>query len=149
MALLTQAQLIEALGGDLAAAQLLDPNSTGSVDTALLDGAIADAAGDVEAAYGARYTSIPQQPNTPGKITRIMRSLAVYYAWSRNKVKEKPQAVKDDYGSARQDLREIESSQSGPGGTPQSRFPTAIDNSAGGRRAVWSSWRRGGPNGSY
>lgn len=143
MALLTQAQLIEALGGDLAAAQLLDPNSTGSADPALLDGAIADAAGDVEAAYGARFVNLPQQPNTPGKLTRIMRSLSVYYSWSRNKIKEKPQAVKDDYGNARADLREIEASQAGPGGTPTSRFPASTSNS------VYHSWRRGGINGGY
>ena len=42
----------------------------------------------------------------------------------------------------------IEASESGPGGNPSSRFPTAIDVSAGGRRAVYSTWRRSGINGS-
>lgn len=146
MALLTHAELIEALGGGEAAQQLLDPNRTGQVDDGMLDGAIADAEGDVEAAHGARFLAIVANPSK--KIRRIMRQLACYYAWFRGpKNLVMPDLVKQGYGSARQDLKEIEASLSGPGGNPASRFPTTIDNSQGGRRAVFSTWRRGGING--
>lgn len=146
MALLSREQLIEALGGDSAAQQLLDPNRTGSVDTVLLDGAIDDAEGDVEAAYGARFVAISSNP--PKKLVRIMRQLGVYYAWGRGpKNLVMPETVRQLYGAARQDLRDIETSESGPGGNPTSRFPTVIDGSDGGRRAVYSTWRRAGING--
>jgi len=147
MALLTRAQLIQRLGGDPSAAQLLDPNQTGSVDTDMLDGAIADAEGDVAAAYGARFLAVSSNPSQ--KIVRITGQLAVYYAWGRGpRNLTMPDTVRQLYGAAKADLERIEASDSGPGGTPSSRFPTAIDISAGGRRAVYSTWRRGGINGS-
>lgn len=147
MALLTRAQLIQRLGGDPSAAQLLDPNQTGSVDTDMLDGAIADAEGDVAAAYGARFLAVSSNPSQ--KIVRITGQLAVYYAWGRGpRNLTMPDTVRQLYGAAKADLERIEASNSGPGGTPSSRFPTAIDISAGGRRAVYSTWRRGGINGS-
>lgn len=147
MALLTRAQLIQRLGGDPSAAQLLDPNQTGSVDTDMLDSAIADAEGDVSAALGARFLAISSNP--PQKIVRIAGQLAVYYAWGRGpRNLTMPETVRQLYGAAKADLERIEASDSGPGGSPSSRFPTAIDISAGGRRAVYSTWRRAGINGS-
>ena len=146
MALLTRAQLIQRIGGDAAAAQLLDPNKTGSIDTDMLDSAIADAEGDVSAALGARYAAISSNPSQ--KIVRIAGQLAVYYAWGRGpRNLTMPETVRQLYGAAKADLERIEASDSGPGGTPTSRFPTAIDISAGGRRAVYSTWRRAGING--
>jgi len=69
----------------------------------------------------------------------------VYYAWGRgSRNVAMPENVKQLYGNARADLERIEARESGPGGNPVSRFPTAIDNSAGGRRAVYSVWRRAG-----
>ena len=147
MALLTRVQLIQRLGGDPSAAQLLDPNQTGTVDTDMLDSAISDAEGDVAAALGSRYLAISSNPSA--KIVRIAGQLAVYYAWGRGpRNLTMPETVRQLYGAAKADLERIEASDSGPGGTPSSRFPTAIDVSAGGRRAVYSTWRRGGPNGS-
>lgn len=147
MALLTRAQLIQRLGGDPSAAQLLDPNQTGTVDNDMLDSAISDAEGDVAAALGSRYLAVSSNP--PAKIVRIAGQLAVYYAWGRGpRNLTMPETVRQLYGAAKADLERIEASDSGPGGTPSSRFPTAIDVSAGGRRAVYSTWRRGGPNGS-
>ena len=147
--LCTREQVIERLGGDEAAAQLLDPHRTGSLDTAVLDGAIADATGDVEAAYGARFAALAASAVVPAKVVRIATQLAVYYCWQRGgRNLAMPEGVKQMYGNARGDLERIEASESGPGGTPTSRFPREIDNSFGGRRAVWSTWRRAGPNGA-
>ena len=147
MALLTRAQLIQRLGGDPSAAQLLDPNQTGTVDNDMLDSAIADAEGDVAAALGSRYLAVSSNPSA--KIVRIMGQLATYYAWGRGpRNLTMPETVRQLYGAAKADLERIEASESGPGGSPTSRFPTAIDISAGGRRAVYSTWRRGGINGS-
>ena len=146
MALITHDQAIEGLGGIEAATQLLDPNRTGSLDYTLLDGAIADAEGDCAAAYGSRYVEITVNP--PAKIVRILRQLTAYYAWGRGpRNLTMPELVKQLYGAARADLERIEASQSGPGGNPRSRFPTAVDNSDCGRRAVYSTWRRAGING--
>ena len=149
MALLTRAQLIQRLGGDPSAAQLLDPNQTGAIDNDMLDSAIADAEGDVAAAYGARFLAISSMETPPQKIVRIMGQLATYYAWGRGpRNLTMPETVRQLYGAAKADLERIEASESGPGGNPASRFPTAIDVSAGGRRAVYSTWRRSGINGS-
>lgn len=148
MALLSHGQLIERLGGAEAAAQLLDPNRTGSYDTSVLDGAIADATGDVEAALGARFAAYASGATIPAKIVRIASQLAVYYCWQRGaRNLAIPQNVIEMLRNARIDLERLEASESGPGGNPVSRFPTAIDNSQGGRRAVFSTWRRGGVNG--
>ena len=147
MALLTRAQLIQRLGGDPSAAQLLDPNQTGTVDNDMLDSAISDAEGDVAAALGSRYLAVSSNPSA--KIVRIMGQLATYYAWGRGpRNLTMPETVRQLYGAAKADLERIEASDSGPGGSPASRFPTAIDISAGGRRAVYSTWRRAGINGS-
>ena len=147
MALLTRAQLIQRLGGDPSAAQLLDPNQTGTVDNDMLDSAISDAEGDVAAALGSRYLAVSSNPSA--KIVRIMGQLATYYAWGRGpRNLTMPETVRQLYGAAKADLERIEASESGPGGSPTSRFPTAIDISAKGRRAVYSTWRRAGINGS-
>ena len=148
-ALCTREQVIERLGGDEAAAQLLDPHRTGTLDTAVLDGAIADATGDVEAAYRARFAALAASAVIPAKIVRIATQLAVYYSWQRGgRNLAMPELVRQAYGAARTDLERIEASESGLGGAPTSRFPREIDNSFGGRRAVWSTWRRAGPNGA-
>lgn len=143
MALITRAQLISALGGDVAAAQLLDRNQDGVADDELLDEAIAEATGDIEASYGTRYASFASNPSA--KLQRIAKQLATYYSWGKGASNlARPENVKSDYGSARQDLRDIESSASGPGGSPLSRYPSDLDNSDGGRRAVYSTFRRAG-----
>lgn len=154
MPLLTRAQLEDGLGGATAARQLLDPLDTSDPNTGdglyndRLDASIADAMGDVTAAYGSRYVDIAAAVTPPQKLQRIARQLGCYYAWGRGpRNLAMPELVKQLYGNAKADLRDIESSASAPGGTPVSRFPSTIDNSQGGRRAVFSTWRRGGPNG--
>jgi phage gp36-like protein len=150
MALVTHAQVIERLGGDETAAQLLDPNRTGTYDTSILDGAIADAEGDVSGAIGARFQQYNVVANPPpAKVVRLITQLAVYYAWQRGgRNLTIPQTVIAMKIDARADLSSLEKSESGPGGTPVSRFSNQVDNSYGGRRAVYSTWRRGGINGS-
>lgn len=148
MALVTHPELIQRLGGDEAASQLLDPNRTGAYDTSILDGAIEDAEGDVQAAVGARFQTYSATSPPPLKIKRILLQLAVYYSWQRGArnmaIPQNVVAMKID---ARADLDKLEESKSGPGGTPVSRFNNTVDNSYGGGRAVYSTWRRAGING--
>jgi phage gp36-like protein len=148
MALVTHQQVIDRLGGDEAAAQLLDPHRTGTYDTDVLDGAITDAEGDVQAAVGSRFMAYSATNLPPAKIQRILLQLAVYYCWQRGArnmaIPQNVVAMKID---ARADLEKLEASESGPGGTPVSRFSGRVDNSFGGRRAVYSTWRSGGING--
>lgn len=148
VALCTQQDVIDRLGGGDAARQLLDPQLTGTYDTSLLDGAIADATGDVEAAYGVRWQAVASSGDVPAKLRRLTAELAVGYAWRRGpKNLATPEGVKSLMSDCRRELERIEVADTSPGGAPTSRFPTAIDNSDGGRRAVYSSWRRGGING--
>ena len=147
MALCTRDEVLERLGGPEVAGQLLDPHSTGTYDPALLDGCIEDATGDVSASYGARFVSISSNP--PPKIRRLTAELAVCYAWRRGaKNLAIPQVVQDMLRDNRRELERIETSATSPGGNPASRYPTVVDNSNGGRRAVYGVWRRAGINGS-
>lgn len=140
------ADVIDKLGGLETVNQLLDPNKTGSYDADMMAKCIADAEGDVEAAYGVRYHSITA--NVSGKIRRLASELAAVYAWRRGpRNLSMPPTVVDMLRDARAELARIETSAS-PGGTPQGRVISIVDLSGGGIRAVPSVWRRGGPNGA-
>lgn len=142
MAFLTRSQLIEALGGDSETAQLLPDRTTGGINYAFLDGAIDDASGDIEAAVGTRYKALEASP--PRKLKRIAKQLGVYYAWFRIKNKVMPENVRQMAGSAKQDLRDIENSDSQPGDGTETRFSYEVDNSDGGTRAVYGVLKRAG-----
>lgn len=142
MAYLTRDQLIQALDGPAAAAQLLPDRTTGGIDLTKLDAAIDDACGDIESSMGSRYRS--QEANPPRKMVRIARQLGVYYAWLQIKTKVMPETVRQGYGAAKLDLERIENSEAKPGETSETRFGYDLDNSDGGRRAVYSTFRRGG-----
>lgn len=142
MAILTRAQLIEALGGDASAAQLLPDRATGDIDYTKLDGAISDAIGDCEAALGSRYQNESATPSA--KMVRIARQLGTYYAWGRAGNKAMPELVKQLYGAARQDLRDIENSASKPGESSETRFGSYIDNGGGGSRWTYGNLRHAG-----
>lgn len=147
MALCTRDEVIERLGGPEVAGQLLDPNKTGELDTAMLDGAISDAEGDVSAAYAARYVTISSNP--PPKVRRLAAEMAVVYVWRRcARNLAVPSVVQDMERQNRRELERIETSATSPGGNPVSRNPRAVENSDGGRRAVYEVWRRAGINGS-
>lgn len=140
------ADVVDKLGGLEAVNQLLDPNKTGSYDADMMAKCIADAEGDVEAAYGVRYHSITT--NVSGKIRRLTSELAAAYAWRRGpRNLTMPPTVVDMLRDARAELARIETSAS-PGGTPQGRVVGIVDLSDGGRRTVPSVWRRGGLNGA-
>lgn len=146
MPILTQAQLIQKLGGDAAAAQLLPNRTTGGIDLDKLDAAIADAIGDIRAAYKSRYQSEEASPSQ--KTVRLAKQLGVYYAWEHAGAKIMPENVQRMYGSAKQDLRDIEQSESLPGENARSWFPYGVDNSAGGARWTAATLRRAGILGS-
>lgn len=149
LALCSRQDVIDRLGGAAATRQLLDPTQSGTYDTALLDGAVSDATGDVEAALGARFRAITDSNAIPAKIRRLTAELAVGYAWRRGpKNLAMPEGVKQLMADCRRELERLENSETGPGNDPPpSRLPRYIDNSDGGRRAVYDSFRRAGING--
>ena len=125
----------------------LNPNRTGTLDTSMLDRAISDAEGDVSAAYGSRFNDITSNPST--KLVRIILQLVPYYAWLKGpKNLVMPELVKQSLWLSQSRSKRYRKVRVSPGGTPKSRFPTAVDNSQYGRRAVYSTWRRGGINGA-
>lgn len=147
MALLTRDQLIIELGGATATAQLCGDRATGGINYTILDAAIADAIGDVDASCAKFYADLSTNP--PQKLVRITRQLAAYYLWLKAAAgKTMPENVAKAFGGAKQDLRDIEASDSLPGRDATYRFPSTIDNSYGGRRAVYSTFRRSGLLGS-
>lgn len=138
--------VIDKLGGLETTNQLLDPNKTGGYDADMMAKCIADAEGDVEAAYGVRYHSITT--NVSGKIRRLTSELAAVYAWRRGaRGLAMPPTVVDMLRDARAELERIETTAS-PGGTPQGRVLPVIDTTAGGQRTGYETWRRGGLNGA-
>lgn len=68
MALLTRDQLITEVGGPTAAAQLCPDRTTGGINYTILDAAIADAIGDVNAACAKFYADLSTNP--PQKLVR-------------------------------------------------------------------------------
>lgn len=146
MAYLTREQLIEELDGPAATAQLIPNRTTGGINYDKLDGAIADACGDIEAAMGSRYAA--QEANPPRKLVRIARMLGAYYVWGTLKNKVIPETVRQMYNMAKIDLERIEQSESKPGEKSETRFSYDLDNSDGGRRAVYGTFRRAGLLGS-
>ena len=147
MALLTRDQLITEVGGPTKAAELCPDRTTGGINYTILDAAIDDAIGDVDAACAKFYADLSTNP--PQKLTRIARQLGAYYLWLKAAAgKTMPENVSKAFGVAKQDLRDIEASDSLPGRDATYRFPSQIDNSYGGRRAVYSTFRRSGLLGS-
>lgn len=147
MALLTRDQLITEVGGPAKAAELCPDRTTGGINYTIVDAAIADAIGDVDAACAKFYADLSTNP--PQKLVRITRQLGAYYLWLKAAAgKTVPENVSKAFGVAKQDLRDIEASDSLPGRDATYRFPSQIDNSYGGRRAVYSTFRRSGLLGS-
>ena len=147
MALLTRDQIITEVGGPTKAAELCPDRTTGGINYTILDAAIADAIGDVDAACAKFYADLSTNP--PQKLTRIARQLGAYYLWLKaTSGRDIPTNVAKAFGGAKQDLRDIEASDSLPGRDATYRFPSTIDNSYGGRRAVYSTFRRSGLLGS-
>lgn len=142
MAFLTRNQLIDALGGEAETAQLIPDRTTGGIKYTALDEAIADASGDIEADVGTRYKSL--EANPPRKLQRIAKQLGVYYVWGQLKNKVMPETVRQMYGSAKQDLKDIANTDSQPGEGAELRFPSYVDNSDGNRRCVYDVMKYGG-----
>jgi len=145
----TRQEVIERFGGSEALSQCLDPNRTGTYDTATLDGAIEDASGDVDGELGTRYAEVGAV--IPPKIRRLTATLAVKYCWTRGTGgKGMPVETRNEYNDAVRELQRISKTESGVGkpGSLGTKFSFGLDNSAGGSRAVYSTWRRAGQNGA-
>lgn len=145
--LCSQQDVIDRFGGPSALAQCLDPGGTGSIDTALLDRARADASGDCLKSAGNKFSTGQIDPNDPPQwLIRIAAQRSVYYCWIYGSHgKAVPENVKQIYESTTQELQRLEDNRTGVGPTqPQDRTTIRpIDNSDYGRRMTLSVWRRG------
>jgi hypothetical protein len=148
--LCSQQAVIDRMGGAVAAAQVLDPNQTGTYDTGLLDRARFDASADVMAAAGNRVKLWLDSNNVPQWVESLTAWLGAWYAWNEGtKGKAIPENVQKKYDEIKtKDLENLRRGETGTGyGEPPVRTalrPSPIDNSDEGRRAVYSTFRRSG-----
>lgn len=147
--LCTREDVIERMGKDRAAAQVLDPNSTGTYDTTILDLARKDASSDVMAAAGNRVKLWMDNIQIPQWVVKLAAERAVYYAWVHGTGgKAVPEQIRvrcwDGVEASLKGLREGETG-TGYGEIPTRTNPRPqIDHSDGGRRFVYSSFDRSG-----
>jgi len=146
MPIITRDDLITALGGPRATAQLLPNEATGEIDEVKLQSALDDAIGDCQASLGSRWEAMDEVPSLQMK--RIAKSLAIRYAWDKNPAKVCPESVRQAFGVAKQDLRDIAEAKMKPGPDAKHALPYGVDNTDGGRRATWPVMRRAGILGS-
>lgn len=143
MALCSRDDVVAILGGAATARQLLPKPGTTSYDEEAVDACIAMSDADVQAAFGQRYAAVVGSP--PPKIRYLSARLAAVYAWQRGaRNLAMPDSVDQMLKDVRLELVRIGDSDAAPGGQPVSRYPARVCNAQGGRRAVFSTWRRGG-----
>jgi hypothetical protein len=134
---------VKILGGAATARRLLPKAGSTSYDDEAVSSCIEMSDADVAAAYGQRYAAISSSP--PPKLRFLSARLAAVYCWQRGSQNlAMPESVDQMLKDVRLELRAIGDSETSPGGQPVSRYPARIDNTQGGRRAVVSTWRRGG-----
>jgi phage gp36-like protein len=146
IAVCAQQDVVDFIGGMEKAIEAFDQDRTGNLNTTLIAKAISAASADVEAAVGERYV-IWGASAFPYKITRLGTILAVYYGYFiATGGRSIPDGVRQAMLDARQELERIESGKGSPGSPkpPARSFPAQVDNSAGGTRAVYCVFRRGG-----
>lgn len=135
------------MGADETLAQVLD-NGTGNPNTDLLDRAIEDASGDVASSVGNQYRIWTATGSFPHWIKRLAVTRAVYYCWLWGaNGKAVPERIRQAFEDTERQLERIETGKKGLGDDPDPparRSPARIDNSDGGRRAVYATWRRAG-----
>lgn len=143
MPLCSREDVVNILGGAATARQLLPKPGSVTYDEAVVDSCIENSDADVAAAYGQRYSAISASP--PAKIRFLSARLAAVYCWQRgSRNLAMPDSVEQMLKDVRIELRDIGNSETSPGGSPVSRYPARVCNAQGGRRAVYSTWRRGG-----
>lgn len=147
--LCTQDDVISRLGGAKVAAQLLDPNQTGNLDTALIQRAIRDASSMVAMSCGNNFRLWQAGPNWPQAVVLLATLIAVYFCWQYGSQGQAvPADVVTSFQYAQSQLQKIESGQLllGDEPNPQARrVRRPIDNSDGGRRWVYATSRAFGP----
>lgn len=140
--------VIKWIGGADAVAQLLDPQRTGTYDTALLDKAIEAASGDVAASCGNQFKIWAAVGAFPQLVVRLCAQIAAYWVWyfgTNNK--SVPEKVERQYERTMLMLEKIETNQIGLGADvppPARKVRGPIENSDCGERAVHSVVRRSG-----
>lgn len=147
--LCTSQDVIDRFGGAAALRQCLDPTGTGNIDQAILNRAIEDASGDVTASAGNKAKLWLLDPSAvPPFVVRLVADRAIYYCWKYGTHgKGIPDHIQTAYEHNNEELRLLESVRKGLGGPlePNDRTTTTkIDNSDGGRRVVYSSWKKSG-----
>lgn len=86
--------------------QLTDDGNLGIVDTAVVDGALSEAAGLVDGFLRGRYP-LPLNP-VPDLITTITLDVVTYYLYTRRSEFAAPEAVSDRYKTAQVLLQRIQ-----------------------------------------
>lgn len=147
--LCSQQDVIDRLGGAKVAAQLLDPNQTGNLDTALVTRAIRDASAMVAMSAGNNFKIWLAGPNWPQAVVLLTTLIAVYLCWQYGSQGQAvPADVVTSFTYAQSQLQKIESGQILLGedvGPPARRVRRPIDNSDGGRRWVYETSKAFGP----
>jgi phage gp36-like protein len=86
--------------------ELTDDTSTGTVDIAIVDGIITDAADEVNSYLQARYT-VPLA-SVPRFISQLTIDIAIYRLYKRRFAMEMPESLDRSYQSALKNLRLIQ-----------------------------------------
>ena len=141
------ADLITRFGDDTTVAQVLD-DGTGNYNATLMDRAIEDASGDVAASCGNNFKLWLAAGSFPQWVKKLCAIRAMYYCWLYgSNGKAIPEKLRQAFEDTTADLEKIEQGRKSLGDDPDPparRARAPIDNSDGGRRAVYSVWRRAG-----
>lgn len=86
--------------------ELTDDTSTGTVDIAIVDGIITDAADEVNSYLQARYT-VPLA-SVPRFISQLTIDIAIYRLYKRRFAMEMPESLERSYQNALKNLRLIQ-----------------------------------------
>ncbi len=144
------ADVLDALGGIKVAIQLF-PNPSGDgtdYDATRLLKAMEDGEADVADALGDHYAQYSAGSVIPGRLRRLAKEQSVVYCWRRSTSGLATPSTVKEMGIANSfELQRLEKTETIPQGAVNI-LPTTGDNSDGGRRATWATFRRSGPNGA-
>lgn len=143
----THDDVIRAFGGERYLKEALS-DGNGDVNTPQLDDAIDFASGDVAAHCGNSFRIWLGAGEFPQYVRMMGSVLAVRWCWwIGTQGKAVPEPVEQEYKNTLERLQKVGKGELGLGAEPNppariARYP--IDNSDCGRRAVYSTFRRGG-----
>lgn len=136
-----------AFGGEKHLKQAIS-DGNGEYDAQQLDDAIVFASGDVSSGCGNHFKIWNAAGEYPQHIVKLAAVMAVRWCWwIGTQGKAVPEPVQDEYKRCLDECARIAEAKVGLGADPNPparRARQPIDNSDGGRRAVYAIWRRAG-----